>query len=82
MRQWGERAKTYNTYFYQPLDAQQAIDKAVHWVLGHPDTFLISVGDMQLLPKVLQAADRFESCPSDEEMSALVREYEMAPVFT
>lgn len=82
MRQWGDRAKTYNTYFYQPLDAQPAIDKAVHWVLGHPDAFLISVGDMQLLPKVLQAANRFESRPSDEEMNALVREYEMAPVFT
>jgi aryl-alcohol dehydrogenase-like predicted oxidoreductase len=82
MRQWGDRAKTYNTYFYQPLEEQAAIDKAVHWVLGHPDIFLISVGDMQLLPRVLQAANRFESRPSDDEMRALVCEYEMTPVFT
>ncbi len=34
-RPWGGRPRTFNTYFYEPLDTQAAIDKAVHWVLAH-----------------------------------------------
>ena len=55
-RPWAGRPKRYNTYFYEPLETQEAIDRAVHWVLGHPDTFLISAGDMRLLPQILDAA--------------------------
>jgi diketogulonate reductase-like aldo/keto reductase len=77
---WG-RSKTYNTYFYEPLETQDAIDKSVHWSLGFPDSFLITAGDMQLLPKVLDAANRFEKRPSDIEMSALVDEFDMQQIF-
>lgn len=76
-RPWGTRPQTYNTYFYQPLETQDAIDKSVHWSLGLPDSFLATVGDMQLLPKVLDAATRFEERPSDSEMSALVDALDM-----
>jgi len=80
-RPWDHRPKTYNTYFYEPLDSQEAIDKVVHWVLGAPDTFLITAGDMKLLPRILEAADRFTVRPSDAEMTALVREYDLQPIF-
>ena len=75
-------SKLYNTYFYEPLESQGAIDKAVHWVLGDPGVFLITAGDMQLLPKVLDAAARFEARPSEAEMAALAGELEMRPVFS
>lgn len=78
---WGDRPKTYNTYFYEPLDTQQAIDKAVHWVLGDPQVFLITAGDMQVLPNVLQAASCFEQRPSEPEMSALAAEQDIRPIF-
>ena len=81
-RPWKGRPKTYNTYFYEPLETQEAIDRAVHWVLGHPDTFLISAGDMRLLPQILDAASRFEMRPSDAEMSAMMDEYEIHPIFS
>jgi len=81
-RPWADRPKTYNTYFYEPLDTQETIDKAVHWVLGCPDTFLITAGDMQLLPKILEAANRFEARPSDAEMAVAVEEYDIQPIFT
>jgi aryl-alcohol dehydrogenase-like predicted oxidoreductase len=81
-RPWKDRPKTYNTYFYEPLDTQEAIDKAVHWALGSPDTFLITAGDMQVLPKVLDAADRFEARPSDAEMAADAAEFDIQPIFT
>jgi aryl-alcohol dehydrogenase-like predicted oxidoreductase len=80
-RLWAGRPKTYNTYFYEPLDAQGAIDKAVHWVLGDPDVFLITAGDMQLLPKMLDAARRFEARPSDAEMTAIAAEFAVEPIF-
>jgi diketogulonate reductase-like aldo/keto reductase len=78
----GGRSKTYNTYFYEPLETQDAIDKSVHWSLGFPDSFLITAGDMQLLPKVLDAANRFEKRPSDVEMCAMVDEFGMQQIFS
>lgn len=80
-RPWEDRPKTYNTYFYEPLDTQDAIDKAVHWVLGYPDIFLITAGDMQLLPKILDAANRFEARPSDAEMTAVTAKFAIQPIF-
>jgi aryl-alcohol dehydrogenase-like predicted oxidoreductase len=81
-RPWEGRPKTYNTYFYEPLDSPEAIGKAVHWVLGCPDAFLITPGDMRLLPMVLDAASRFEARPSDAEMAAHTAEFAIRPIFT
>jgi aryl-alcohol dehydrogenase-like predicted oxidoreductase len=69
-RPWKGRPKVYNTYFYEPLDTQESVDAAVHWVLGDPDVFLVTAGDMQVLPKMLDAADRFAERPSDAQMAA------------
>ena len=78
---WAGRPKTYNTWFYEPLVAQDAIDKAVHWVLGDPKVFLITAGDMQLLPKVLDAAERFDRQPADVEMAAVTEAYGVEAIF-
>jgi diketogulonate reductase-like aldo/keto reductase len=78
----GGRSKTYNTYFYEPLETQDAIDKSVHWSLGFADSFLATVGDMQLLPKVLNAANRFEKRPSDMEMRAMVDKFAIQQIFS
>ena len=67
--------------WYEPLTDQASIDKAVHWVLGNEDVFLNTAGDIGLLPKVLDAAQRFVSRPSDAEMQAMVEERDMAPLF-
>jgi hypothetical protein len=78
----GGRSKTYNTYFYEPLETQEAIDKAVHWSLGFQNSFLITAGDMQLLPKVLDAANCFEKQPSELEMNCIVDRFGMQPIFS
>jgi hypothetical protein len=62
------------------LTTQDAIDKAVHWSLGLSDNFLITAGDMQILPMILDAATRFEKPPSDLEMSHLVDTFDMQPI--
>ncbi|MCJ7702554.1 MAG: hypothetical protein MUO62_13305 [Anaerolineales bacterium] len=81
-RKWEKRPKNFNTYFYEPLVTQDAVDKAVQWALALPDSFLITAGDMQLLPKILDAASRFEKKPTDTEMSALVDEFDIRPIFS
>ncbi|MCP4537422.1 MAG: aldo/keto reductase [Chloroflexi bacterium] len=79
-RPWGDQTQTRNTW-YEPLEDQADIDRAVHWVFGYPGIFLNTAGDIHLLPKILDAASRFEKCPSDEAMDAMVAEREMAPLF-
>ena len=81
-RPWEERPKTYNTYFYEPLDTQNAIEKSVSWVLDNPEIFLITAGDMQLLPKILAAAKRVKNCPSDREMNAMIEVLDIRPIFS
>lgn len=73
--------KRSHATWYEPLTDQASIDKAVHWVLGNEDVFLNTAGDITILPKVLDAAQRFESRPSDAEMQAMVDERDMAPLF-
>ncbi len=77
---WMGREHTHTTW-YEPLEEQKDIDLAVHWVLGRPGIFLNTVGDIKLLPKVLDAASRFESAPSDEEMQGLVARLGVEPLF-
>lgn len=79
-RPWGDRPHTRATW-YEPLEAQSDIDKAVHWVLGRPELFLNTLSDIHLLPKVLDAASRFAQQPTDTEMEALVVAQEMEPLF-
>ncbi len=81
-RKWGDQPKTHNTYFYQPIEDQGAIDKAVHWALGLPESFVITAGDMQILPKMLDAASRYETRPTDAEMNALVDQLGLRPIFS
>ena len=77
---WGTTPPNRNTW-YQPLEEQKDIDQAVHWVLGRGDVFLNTVGDVDLLPKVLDAASRFEKRPGQEEMEGLVQRNKMSSLF-
>jgi len=78
---WDGREQTAATW-YEPLREQADIDLAVHWVLGRPGVFLNTVGDVALLPKVLDAASRYESRPSDETMDELAGRRNLIPLFS
>src|SRR5438132_5576123 len=58
-RPWMGRQHT-RAVWYQPLEDQQDIDRAVHWVLKRQGWFLNIVGDTHLLPNVLDAACDFQ----------------------
>lgn len=79
---WAEGQEHTTTTWYEPLQEQSEIDTAVHWVLGQPGVFLNTAGDVRLLPKVLDAAERFDGTrPADAAMEALVAKQGMAPLF-
>jgi aryl-alcohol dehydrogenase-like predicted oxidoreductase len=78
---WGNQVPNRATW-YRPLEKQADIDLAVHWVLGHTGLFLNSVGDVNILPRVLDAANRFVAPPTDNEMQAQVDELGMQPLFS
>ena len=80
LRPWSERTHTRTTW-YQPLEEQGDIDLAVWWVLGRPGVFLNTVGDVNLLPRVLDAAERFERRPDDATMRSLVERSKAEPLF-
>jgi aryl-alcohol dehydrogenase-like predicted oxidoreductase len=77
---WGSREHSAATW-YEPLVEQAQIDLAVSWVLGEPDVFLNSVGDIDLLPRVLDAAERFTSRPDEVEMDRLTSDLKLSSLF-
>jgi aryl-alcohol dehydrogenase-like predicted oxidoreductase len=78
---WDGRTQTAATW-YEPLREQADIDLAVHWVLGRPGVFLNTVGDVTVLPSVLDAARRFQSRPPDEAMEELVSRRQLVSLFS
>ena len=80
-RHWMGRPRGQASTWYQPLEEPDDIARAVHWALGRPGIFVISAGDVRLLPRVLEAAEGFERAPSDDEMRGLVEGRQMEPLF-
>jgi aryl-alcohol dehydrogenase-like predicted oxidoreductase len=78
---WDGRTSTASTW-YEPLREQADIDLAVHWVLGRPGIFLNTAGDVTLLPKVLDAARRFDSQPPDNALEDLASRRKLVPLFS
>lgn len=76
---WGDKEKTRNTW-YEPLEQQEDIDRAVHYAMSRPSLFLNTAGDMDLLPKVLDAASRFDPEAATELEGELAR-MNMSPLF-
>jgi len=80
LRPWLGREHTRTTW-YEPLEDQPDIDRAVWWVLGRPGIFLNTVGDVDVLPRVLDAAERFDKRPGDAEMSSMLERAKAEPLF-
>jgi aryl-alcohol dehydrogenase-like predicted oxidoreductase len=68
--------------WYEPLTNPTSIATAIHWAMGQPGIFVNTVGDISLLPHVLEAASKFVIRPTTEQMEALVQNWNMEPLFT
>lgn len=82
-RPWMGRPRTHATW-YEPLDDARQITQAIHWVLKRPGIFLNTVGDISLLPRVLDAASTFQPGqrePTDAQMGAMAAQVQMRPLF-
>lgn len=77
---WGDKPRNHTTW-YEPLNNEDAVNKSVQWVMGKTDAFLITTGDLQVLPKFLAAAAGFQKSPSDEDMEAMVTQQGMQALF-
>ena len=67
---WGEREREM-TAWYDPYREQEAIDRALWWMLSQPLHTAPSAGETTLLDKVLNAAERFTRL-SDSEQAEVV----------
>jgi aryl-alcohol dehydrogenase-like predicted oxidoreductase len=83
-RPWPENVKNRDTW-YQPLEDREAIQKAVAYILSDKQMFLNSVGDIHVLPTVLEGARLYSEgkidSPDTSAMEQLVKDQEMAPLF-
>ncbi len=77
-----EGTEGYTTW-YEPLTVQEDIDRAVHWVLRCSGVFLNTASDVDLLPRILDAAARYspETASTEEEMEEWMVSREMACIF-
>ncbi len=78
---WAAGAERSRATWYQPLEDGADIRAAVHWVLARPGIFLNSVGDVDLLPAVLRAADGPGAPPDDAVMAGLSERAGLSSIF-
>jgi aryl-alcohol dehydrogenase-like predicted oxidoreductase len=79
-RPWWGRDHTCATW-YEPFTEQRDIDTGVHWVMARAGVFVTTAGDIHLVPKVLDAADRFSSAPGNQSLQELSSRSEAIPLF-
>jgi aryl-alcohol dehydrogenase-like predicted oxidoreductase len=77
---WMAEEHTRSTW-YKPLEDQVDIDAAVWWVLARPGIFLNTVGDINLLPRVLDAASRFDPAMTQAALEPRVAQLGSEPLF-
>jgi aryl-alcohol dehydrogenase-like predicted oxidoreductase len=79
-RRWiGEGERRFS--WYEPLRDEDAVRRAVHFVLSRPRLFLNSSSDATLLPQILAAAAQALVAPSTAALAADVARYAMQPLF-
>ena len=79
-RRWiGEGERRFS--WYEPLRDDDAVRRAVHFVLARPGVFLNSSSDATVLPQILAAAAQPPAVPSSRDLAADVARYAMQPLF-
>ncbi len=80
-RPWMGRPRSASTW-YEPLEDTTDMQQALDWALGRPGIFVITSGDVNLLPKILNAAENAAGQrPSDADMERMVARLQMEPLF-
>jgi aryl-alcohol dehydrogenase-like predicted oxidoreductase len=80
-RRWEEGVTPRTTTWYEPLENQEEINHAVHYALSKPGIFVNTASDLVLLPRMIEAARRYEHAPSDAALRADAERLAIAPLF-
>jgi len=80
-RRWAEGATPRTTTWYEPLERQEDIDRAVHFALSRPGIFVNTASDLTLLPRMIEAARRYEHAPSEAALRADTERLAITPLF-
>ncbi|MFP6806324.1 MAG: aldo/keto reductase [Pseudomonadales bacterium] len=83
-RRWQEGDESPKFSWYEPIREDDALTRAVHWVLSRPGIFLNSSSDATLLPKIIKAANEFDADNVgnlNAEVEADVSRQELEPLF-
>ena len=70
---WGNGEREHSTW-YDPHRDQSDIDGALWWLLSQPMHTAPSVGDVELLPRALDAAERFRRLNAEEQAVVVGRQ--------
>ena len=77
---WNDKERIRATW-YEPYEDQAQIDTIVHWVLSRPGIFLNTVGDIYLLPKLLDTVQRFDERATQADFEDAIAQIEVEPLF-
>jgi aryl-alcohol dehydrogenase-like predicted oxidoreductase len=80
-RRWQPGDGSRHFSWYEPIRDEQALARAVRWVLKRPGIFLNSSSDATLLPATLAAAAEPGAAPSDAELRADGERLGVEPLF-
>jgi aryl-alcohol dehydrogenase-like predicted oxidoreductase len=88
-RRWRDDDERRRFAWYEPLTDDEALERAVRWVLGNPQVFLVTTSDATVLARVLDIADDLGDAlvrgepvrPSDADMQADLDRLAIEPLF-
>ena len=81
-RPWREGEVKTRTTWYKPLEDQEDLDASIRWAMGVEGSFINTSGDVELLPKVLDAVAGYEGAPPDDAVAARADAGGWEPLFT
>jgi aryl-alcohol dehydrogenase-like predicted oxidoreductase len=79
-RPWGDLPKTHNTW-YKPITDAEHIQQCVNFVLSQDVTGLCTVGDITVLPLVLEACEKFTPMSQEEQKALIATANQYEPLF-
>jgi aryl-alcohol dehydrogenase-like predicted oxidoreductase len=79
-RPWGDRPQAYNTW-YEPFTDAEHVQQAVNFCLSQDVTGLCTVGDVAVLPLVLEACAKFKRMSAEQQEAVIATAGQYEPLF-
>jgi len=77
---WRTEARPYQTW-YRPFDDQGDVDRALWYTLSQGVTGAVSASDVRLIPKLVDAAERFSSLSPEDQAELVATGSRFRPLF-